>query len=351
MRCFTRPRIVLGLSLLLAAGTAQAMALPLVAAAQFGGMVPLLHDPLPLLHSSAQGYLGVGLADVDKEKAQELKLHEVRGALVTVIDHDAPAGKVGLCVNDVVLALDGKDIKSAAQLRKMLKETPPGRKVNIEISRKGNIQTVPVTLAGRKAVEHDAWTTIGNGGDLFTPAPGMGLLASGDTASSSSGGFHFPFFGSSLNVGVMVEPLTSQMAEYLGITSGLMVKQVARKSEAALSGLRAFDVILKVGAEAVTNVAGWDRALRANRGKPVQITILRDKKMQTLTLLVDSKRGQGEIEEPRPASESMLVAERGSCLNTPLEWNTEGSPSRLQQIEQLFHRMLKPQTDRSGNCA
>ena len=43
-----------------------------------------------------------------------------------------------------------------------------------------------------------------------------------------------PFFGSSLNVGALVEPLTSQMAEYLGVSSGLMVKQVARKSEAAL---------------------------------------------------------------------------------------------------------------------
>jgi len=92
-----------------------------------------------------------------------------------------------------------------------------------------------------------------------------------------------------------VEPLTSQMAEYLGIPNGLMVKQVAHKSEAALAGLKAFDVILKVGSEAVTNVAGWDRALRANQGKAVQVTILRDKKQQTVTLQVDSKRHQGEL--------------------------------------------------------
>ena len=60
-----------------------------------------------------------------------------------------------------------------------------------------------------------------------------------------------PFFGSSLNVGALVEPLTSQMAEYLGVPNGLMVKQVARKSEAAVAGLKAFDVILKVGTEPV----------------------------------------------------------------------------------------------------
>ena len=63
-----------------------------------------------------------------------------------------------------------------------------------------------------------------------------------------------PFFGSSLNVGAMVEPLTSQMAEYLGVPNGLMVKQVARKSEAAAAGLKAFDVILKVGTETMTTL-------------------------------------------------------------------------------------------------
>ncbi len=72
-----------------------------------------------------------------------------------------------------------------------------------------------------------------------------------------------------------------------------MVKQVARKSEAAAAGLQAFDVILKVGNETMTNLAAWDRALRANQGKPVQVTILRDKKQQTLTLQVDSKHHSG----------------------------------------------------------
>ncbi len=52
----------------------------------------------------------------------------------------------------------------------------------------------------------------------------------------------------------------------------------------------------------MTNLAAWDRALRANQGKPVQVTILRDKKQQTLTLQVDSKhRGALQLEEIFPA--------------------------------------------------
>ncbi len=115
-----------------------------------------------------------------------------------------------------------------------------------------------------------------------------GHLAGGGDAPISSG-FHMSLFTSTLNVGAMVEPLTSQMAEYLGVPGGLMVKQVARKSEAAAAGLKAFDVILKVGSDSINTSADWDRALRSNQGKPVQVTILRDKKQQTLTLQVDSK--------------------------------------------------------------
>jgi membrane-associated protease RseP (regulator of RpoE activity) len=101
------------------------------------------------------------------------------------------------------------------------------------------------------------------------------------------------------------------MAEYLGVPNGLMVKQVAHKSEAATAGLKAFDVILKVGPEAVTTLSDWDRALRANQGKPVQVTILRDRKQQTLTLQVDSKHKQGDLElqDLFGAGDGPLVAE------------------------------------------
>ena len=261
---------------------------------------------------------------MDQEKAQALKLKEVRGAVITLIDHDAPAGKIGLKVNDVVLALNGQTVEGAEQLRRMLREIPSGRKVSLMISRDGNAQTLAVELADRRAMEHDVWNKIGNSGDVFAGNPGMGILAGGDGSLPS--GFHMPIFGSSLNVGALVEPLTSQMAEYLGVPSGLMVKQVARKSEAAAAGLKAFDVILKVGPEAIKTLSDWDRSLHANQGKPVQVTILRDKKQQTVTLQVDSKHhGAVDFEDMFPG-ECPLVAEidSDSLRNLALESGKDG---------------------------
>jgi hypothetical protein len=186
-------------------------------------------------------------------------------------------------------------VESAEQLRRMLRELPAGRKINLEISRDGNLQTLAVQLADRRAMEQDIWKRLGKGGgDDYQPSPGLGMMPGGGDVPLP-GGFHMPSFSSGLNVGALVEPLTSQMAEYLGVSNGLMIKQVARKSEAAAAGMKAFDVILKVGAEPIHTLSDWDRALRSNLGKPAQVTILRDKKQQTVTLQVDSKHHQGVL--------------------------------------------------------
>lgn len=304
LRPYRKSHFSFGSSGLGCAALAVAVCLVLVphtSHAQSGALTSIFSDPDPFVaHASPAGYLGVDVTDVDADKAQALKLKEVHGALITLIDHDAPAGQIGLKVNDVVLAVNGQTVDGAEQLRRMLREIPAGRKISLEISRDGNIQAIAVQLVDRKAMERSIWSKIGMEADSMVPilpggsVPGMGIMGGGDAPVPSSG-FHMPIFTSSLNVGAMVEPLTTQMADYLGVQGGVMVKQVSKKSEAAAAGFKAFDVILKVGGDSIITSADWDRALRSNKGKQVQVTVLRDKKQQTLTLLVDSKH-RGAIE-------------------------------------------------------
>jgi serine protease Do len=75
-------------------------------------------------------YLGVDIADVSPERLGELKLKEEHGAEVTMVDQDAPAGKAGLHEHDVIVSLNGTAVESAAQLRRMIKETPSAAMVN-----------------------------------------------------------------------------------------------------------------------------------------------------------------------------------------------------------------------------
>jgi membrane-associated protease RseP (regulator of RpoE activity) len=310
MKHLLRPYKFAGVLLLAGSG---ALLAPGRIAAQALQLVQFVEDQEPsmlLLHSS-QGYLGVDLSDVDKDKAQALKLKEVRGAVITLIDHDAPAGQIKLQINDVVLQLNGQPVEGAEQLRRMLREVPAGHKVTLQISRDGNVFTQVVELADRKLIEQNAWKQINDNGLLSGSGPGMGILTGEGDAPMSGGSFHWWLMGSSLNVGALVEPLTAQMADYLDLHNGLMVKSVARKSAAAAAGLKAHDVILKVGAEEIATIADWERALHSNEGKPVQVTVLRDKKQQTVTLQVDSKHHQGEVEPEEffPSVNGPLVAE------------------------------------------
>jgi membrane-associated protease RseP (regulator of RpoE activity) len=304
------PFISLGVAIVCAAAAGLAMAPP-AARAQASEFSPIFEEPSPLaIHTGPPaGYLGVGVVDVDADKAQDLKLKDVRGAVITLIDHDSPAGQVGLKVNDVVIGVDGQNVEGAEALRRMLREIPPGRKISLEISRDGNIQTMAVQLVDRKAMEHEVWSKLNVEPGPIEPSPpgGMGIIGSDAPPPSS---WHMSLFTGTLNVGALVEPLTSQMADYFGVPSGLMVKQVTRKSEAASAGLKAFDVILKVGTDSIATSADWDRALRSNQGKPVQVTILRDKKQQTITLQVDSKhRSAVEFEDLFGPEDGALFAE------------------------------------------
>lgn len=264
------------------------------AGAQSSGIIQILEEPSRLLHTgsgSAQGYLGVLVGDVDSESATRLKLKDTHGAVVTLIDHDAPAAQAGIRINDVVLQINGQAVDTAEQFGRTLREVPPGRTIAIVISRDGATQTVAVQLVDRKKMEHDVWNKLDNGGELVSSGGGLGILSGGGAGDVPTGGFHMPFVGASaLNVGAMVEPVNGQMADYLGIKGGLMIKQIARKSEAEKAGLRAYDVILKVGADGIATSADWDRALRANQDKSVSVIVLRDRRQQAVNLQVDSKR-------------------------------------------------------------
>ncbi len=144
MKYILRPYITIAVAVILGAA--------LGARAQSIRILRILDGVDPLLSHSSQGYLGVMVSDVDNDSAAKLKLKEVRGALITLIDHDAPAGQVGLRINDVVLEANGQKIESAEQFGRMLHEMPAGRKISLLISRDGAPQNIDVQLCDRKVM-------------------------------------------------------------------------------------------------------------------------------------------------------------------------------------------------------
>ena len=75
-------------------------------------------------HAGGGGYLGVSLED---------GAGEARGATVRSVEPDSPAAKAGVKEGDVVVRFDGENVRSAAQLARLVSETPSGRAVAIEV--------------------------------------------------------------------------------------------------------------------------------------------------------------------------------------------------------------------------
>jgi serine protease Do len=80
----------------------------------------------------------------------------------------------------------------------------------------------------------------------------------------------------------------TQLADYFGVRSGtgLLVESVDSQSPAARAGLKAGDVVTKVDSQPMTSHNDWVKALRRQRGKLVQVTVMRNKQEQVLTMSV-----------------------------------------------------------------
>src|SRR5215813_727458 len=113
---------------------------------------PAIETQAPEVYALSEGghsYMGVDIQDVTSDRVGPLKLKEERGVEVTMVDQDAPAGKAGIKEHDVILQFNGTAVESEEQLRRMLREIPPGRNVTLGISREGNPLNINLQLADR----------------------------------------------------------------------------------------------------------------------------------------------------------------------------------------------------------
>ena len=231
-------------------------------------------------------YLGVDTRDVTADRLAALKLKEEHGVEVTMVDQDAPAGKAGIKEHDVILSLNGTEVESVEQLRRMIRETPPGRVVTLGISRDGQPTTIKAQLADRKK-------TLAFGPkvkDFKFVMPPMPPMSDIDVPVS------IVVVHSSTRSGLMVENLTPQLGDFFGAKNGqgVLVRSVEKGSRAEKAGFRAGDVIVRVNGETVNDTGDFTHALRGRKDNPVNVNIIRDKKEQTLTLTLPERK-QSEL--------------------------------------------------------
>ena len=261
----------------------------------------------------AQGYLGIDVRDVSEDSVSVLKLRDTHGAEIIRVDHDGPAGKMGLREHDVVLQMNGITIDGEEQIRKMLRETAAGRPVALVIFREGRQLTVSGVMADQAEVEREAWErhlspAVQPGGPQ---APATGLptgetnLAAANLGAGSATptlpqsrygkGFLGSFLASPTYTGVLLEAIGPQLSQFFAIPSGsgLLVESVDANSPAAMAGIRAGDVVVRANQQPVRSPSRWAKMIREAKGRPLLVTVMRDHQERTFTLVPDTKKHSG----------------------------------------------------------
>jgi len=96
-----------------------------------------------------RGYIGIHIAPITEEIAQELKLQDKKGIVIIGIMDGSPAAKAGLRLGDVILEANGKVINEPDELIRIVNETPIGKGIRLKIHRGKSTLEVLVIIAER----------------------------------------------------------------------------------------------------------------------------------------------------------------------------------------------------------
>jgi len=106
--------------------------------------------------SIKRGILGVGLGDIDQERADALNIEQTVGAVILEVGPGTPAEKAGLEPWDLVIEYDGKKITGSHDLRKAVANSSVGQKVTMKLIRNGKPKTVTAVIATSEQVAEAA---------------------------------------------------------------------------------------------------------------------------------------------------------------------------------------------------
>jgi serine protease Do len=199
-----------------------------------------------------RGWIGVQVQPVTREIAASLGLKEAEGALVSGVQPNSPAAKAGLQTGDVVTAINGAGVKHSRDLARQVASLAPNTSVDVTYARDGQ--------------EYSTQVTIGELKDQTARRPTAPADPGGNTHTT--------------RLGLSVAPA----GRVLGIgEEGLAVLHVDPNGKAAEVGLRAGDIIVRIGGNEVASPddfkRGLDEAARQNKEHVLALVRRNDREM------------------------------------------------------------------------
>jgi predicted metalloprotease with PDZ domain len=92
------------------------------------------------------GHLGVQLMGLNPQLADYFGVDEDKGILVTSVAEGSPAEKAGIRAGDVIVKIADRDVSSARDIRRALRDYEEGEVVSVEVIRERSPLTLSVTI-------------------------------------------------------------------------------------------------------------------------------------------------------------------------------------------------------------
>lgn len=291
-----------------------ALAAALIAAAGLGAMIfPPVHAqtaaraPRALEIFGGRGsQIGVTIRDVEESDAKTNKLSTASGVVIEEVGEDSPAAKAGLKKGDVVVEFDGERVRSVRQFTRLVQETPGGRRTPAAVMRDG--QRVSVTIEPRDGdgfmFAAGKLSPLQDMGDFYfdvpRPVPPTPPAIPKTPAPPALPDFDTFVWRTNNGLGITVDDLSQQLAQYFGTKDGVLVTSVADDSAGFKAGIKAGDVITSFNGTEVTSPSDLRRRIqRLTDGEEFTVAVMRDKKPMTL-------KGKAEATRPRRTSRTII---------------------------------------------
>ena len=191
--------------------------------------------------SVTRGFLGVFFDRVPESLAEAMNV-PLGSAQVTQVTPGTPAERANLNAGDIIVSVDGQDLRNFNQLRTIIGNKAPGDEIDmIVVEPSGDRREITVTLGERPD-------------DAVAQGGGEDSDAGGDDAEDIE------------TLGLSVRDLSPAIRQQLGIDSGLegvFVADVERGSDAFREAeLRPNDIIVEVNREPVSSVEEFTAVYR-----------------------------------------------------------------------------------------
>ncbi|HEX3559538.1 MAG TPA: PDZ domain-containing protein [Pyrinomonadaceae bacterium] len=252
-------------------------------------------------------YLGVHVEDVTRENAGRYNLTgEPRGVGVREVVKGSPAERAGLRAGDVILRFDGEAATSVRKLNRLIEEAAPEHAARLTVLRNGSEQEVSATLGRREPFMR------ADGGLTVVPFNSDEARRFGEEWKNNSEEWqrrgeemrkHLEemqrahpgvlAFGGTRHIGVATSPLGQQLAQYFGVSHGVLVNSVESNSPAERAGLKAGDVITEADGQQVNDAGDLVRALGGKDGGEVTLTVTRERKQHKMRVKPERGGPQG----------------------------------------------------------